>query len=271
MTGLSHLLEGVLSSGLPFLPSLSPTSQLTAIPQLPLSLAAVTGHTEFSIFRTFMQAGPVAKLVLFILVSMSVLSWIVMISKFSHFRKVSKQNQHFLNVFRRSARFSEINAAAGQFNASPLVGMFQAGYVEIDAQVKALREQAGADNPQYKIMSIEGIQRSLQRARGIEVQTLTRNSAILATVAAAAPFIGLFGTVWGIMIAFNDIGATGSASIVAVAPGIAEALVNTAAGLVAAIPALIGYNLIANRVRIVRSEMEDFALEFLNLTERNFT
>jgi biopolymer transport protein TolQ len=100
---------------------------------------------------------------------------------------------------------------------------------------------------------------------------LSRRSQILATTAAATPFIGLFGTVWGIMVAFGDIGATGTASIVAVAPGIAEALVNTAAGLVAAIPALIGYNVVAGRLKQYRTQLEDFALEFINLAERNFT
>jgi biopolymer transport protein TolQ len=105
----------------------------------------------------------------------------------------------------------------------------------------------------------------------VELQLLAKGTPFLATTAAASPFIGLFGTVWGIMVAFNDIGATGSTSIVAVAPGIAEALVNTAAGLAAAIPALVGYNYFGTRLRALRSEMDDFILEFMNLTERNFT
>ncbi len=239
-------------------------------PTSSLGLAALPGTgREFDIVRTFLEAGPVAKVVLFVLVGMSVLSWTVMVSKMRYFRRVAEQNRRFLTVFRRSARFSEINAAANQHDVSPLVGMFKAGYVEIDAQVKAKREHEGA-GAQYRISSITGVERSLRRATTVELQILTRNTPVLATTAGAAPFIGLFGTVWGIMIAFSDIGASGSASIVAVAPGIAEALVNTAAGLVAAIPALIGYNQIASHIRQVRSEMEDFALEFLNLTERNF-
>ncbi|MCY3928633.1 MAG: MotA/TolQ/ExbB proton channel family protein [Acidobacteria bacterium] len=115
-----------------------------------------------------------------------------------------------------------------------------------------------------------GLERTLRRAANVELRVLARNTSWLATTAAAAPFIGLFGTVWGIMIAFNDIGASGTATITAVAPGIAEALVNTAAGLVAAIPALVGYNYLATRLRQLRAEMDDFTLEFLNLAERNF-
>jgi biopolymer transport protein TolQ len=148
--------------------------------------------------------------------------------------------------------------------------LFQAGYAEIDAQVKAHGEgQTPAQR--FRIKSLEGVERSLRRAAGVEMQLLSRGTHFLATTAAATPFIGLFGTVWGIMRAFTDIGLSGSTSIVAVAPGIAEALVNTAAGLGAAIPALIGYNYLNNRLRRVRSEMEDFALEFVNLAERNFT
>lgn len=236
----------------------------------PLALqASLPGDREFDIVHTFLQAGPVAKIVLGILVVMSVASWTVMLSKSRQLRRVAEHNRRFLDVFRQSSRFSEINKAASEHEASPLVGIFRAGYVEIDSQVKARREKHGGN--QYRIETLTGVERSLRRASAVELQILTRHTPILATTAAAAPFIGLFGTVWGIMIAFGDIGATGSASIVAVAPGIAEALVNTAAGLVAAVPALIGYNLIASRIRSLNAEMQDFALEFLNLTERNFS
>ncbi|HUP24266.1 MAG TPA: MotA/TolQ/ExbB proton channel family protein [Thermoanaerobaculia bacterium] len=232
-------------------------------------LAAVPA-TRFGIIELFAEAGLVAWIVFGILLGFSVLSWAVMIGKFSHFRKAERQTARFLEVFRRSSRFSEINSVAGQFTASPLVGLFQAGYLEIDSQVKA-RTQAGTTQSGYRLHSLAGLERSLRRAIGTEILVLSRRSQILATTAAATPFIGLFGTVWGIMIAFGDIGASGTASIVAVAPGIAEALVNTAAGLVAAIPALIGYNLVAGRLRQFRAQLEDFALEFINLAERNFT
>jgi biopolymer transport protein TolQ len=231
---------------------------------------AVAPASGFGIVGFFSEAGVVAYVVLAILLGFSVISWAVMISKFAHFRRADRQTSRFLEVFRRSSRFSEINSVTDQFTASPLVGLFQAGYLEIDSQVKS-RTQAGTTQSGYRLHSITGLERSLRRAIGTEVQVLARRSQILATTAAATPFIGLFGTVWGIMVAFGDIGATGTASIVAVAPGIAEALVNTAAGLLAAIPALIGYNVVASRLRLFRTQLEDFALEFINLAERNFT
>lgn len=212
-----------------------------------------------------------AKIVLAILVGFSLASWTVMISKYFQFRRVEEHNRRFLAVFRKSSRFSEINSVTSQHSASPLVGMFQAGYVEIDAQIKARTQVDAASEARYRIHSMAGVERSLRRAVGGELAALSRNAQVLATTAAATPFIGLFGTVAGIMVAFNDIGASGSASIVAVAPGIAEALINTAAGLVAAIPALIGYNQLASRLRSIKREMEDFLLEFLNLAEKNFT
>ena len=140
----------------------------------------------------------------------------------------------------------------------------------LDAQVKAAQGE-GADPSRYRIRSMNAIERTLRRALAVELDVLTRSTQFLATTAAACPFIGLFGTVWGIMKAFNDIGITGSTSITAVAPGIAGALINTAAGLAAAIPALVAYNTFSTRVKRLRGEMEDFVLEFMNLTERNFT
>jgi biopolymer transport protein TolQ len=242
------------------------------LPPLILAVAASPDEgTQFAIIRFFLESGPLAWIVLGILMTFSVASWTIMIRKATYFRRVRGHNRRFLEVFRRSARFSEINAVTGRYAASPLVGLFQAGYLEIDSQVKTAAETGGNPGARYRVRSLTAVERSLRRAIAVEQQVLARSTPFLATTAAATPFIGLFGTVWGIMIAFNDIGVTGTASIVAVAPGIAEALINTAAGLVAAIPALIGYNQIAGRIRLMRSEMDDFALEFLNLTERNFT
>lgn len=150
---------------------------------------------------------------------------------------------------------------------SALAGLFRAGFAEIDVQIKHAPENA----PPNTIRSLEAVERALYRAIRVESTRLQRNVPFLATTAAATPFIGLFGTVWGIMEAFRTIGLTGSTSIVAVAPGISEALINTAAGLFAAIPALLAYNRFSHLLRLARGEMEEFNLEFLNLTERNFT
>ncbi|REJ82122.1 MAG: hypothetical protein DWQ36_04215 [Acidobacteria bacterium] len=234
-------------------------------------LAALPGNEGPGALGLFLDAGPVAWITFSVLAFFSIGSWAILLSKNRQFRVVSQQNRRFLEAFRRSSRFSDINKVATQHKASPLVGLFQAGYLEIDTQVKARaqRQEEGAGG--YKIKSLIAIERSLQRAIAVEMLALSRNATFLATTAAATPFIGLFGTVWGIMVAFNDISASGSASILAVAPGIAEALINTAAGLVAAIPALIGYNQLSSRLRRAKTDLEDFALEFLNLAERNFT
>lgn len=237
-------------------------------------LAQLAPRKSFDVISLFLDSGPMAKMVFGLLGLMSIASWAIMIQKALQYRRARRHGDQFLEIFRRSKRFSEVNAAAGRLFGTPMVGLFQAGYAEIDAQVKAAQEAArgGSTNPQaFRVKSLEGVQRSLRRAIGVELSVLGRGTAFLATTAAASPFIGLFGTVWGIMIAFSSIGSSGNTSLVAVAPGIAEALINTAAGLAAAIPALVGFNYFGYRLRLVRSEMEDFVLEFMNLTERNFT
>ncbi|MBZ0088833.1 MAG: MotA/TolQ/ExbB proton channel family protein [Thermoanaerobaculia bacterium] len=236
-----------------------------------VALAQLPGGSPSGIGEAFARSGPMALFVLGLLVFASVVSWAIFLWKLLHLRRARGHSRRFLETFRNSKRFSEVSAATARVAASPLVGVFQAGYAEIDGQIRALAEDAPAEKGRYRIRSLEGVERTLRRAVAAEVQLLTRGAGFLATTAAAAPFIGLFGTVWGIMRAFDDIGRTGSTSLVAVAPGIAEALVNTAAGLAAAIPALVAYNYLGGEFKRVRAQLEDFALEFLNLAERNFT
>jgi biopolymer transport protein TolQ len=225
-----------------------------------------------SAFDFFLRGGPMGKFVLAVLIVFSLGSWAVILGKLVQFRRADRQSERFLEAFHRSQRFSEVNAVAGKLGASPLVGIFQAGYAEIDSQIKNTPEpERPGEKRGYRITSLPALQRTLARAANVELLSITRWLGFLATTASATPFIGLFGTVWGIMDAFNDIGLQGSTSIVAVAPGIAEALINTAAGLAAAIPALIGYNYFSQHARRLRTRMEDFTLEFLNLAERNFT
>ncbi|HEX5759282.1 MAG TPA: MotA/TolQ/ExbB proton channel family protein [Thermoanaerobaculia bacterium] len=221
----------------------------------------------------FWQSGPMAKIVLGVLVAFSLVSWAIMIGKYLHLLRADRQSDTFLEAFHKSSRFSEVNSVAAKLGASPLVGIFQAGYAEIDGQIKHAQdlETAKGGERRYRITSLPALERSLARAVSVELAGVSRWAPFLATTAAAAPFIGLFGTVWGIMVAFRDIGMTGSTSLVAVAPGIAEALINTAAGLAAAIPALVGYNYFAARIRGLRARMEDFVQEFINMAERNFT
>jgi len=180
------------------------------------------------------------------------------------FGRAEHASRRFVAIFRKAKRLVDVQSALTTLAYSPLVGLFRAGYAEIEAQI------AHADAARQIIRSLDAVERSLIRATRIEAARLSRFVPFLATTAAATPFIGLFGTVWGIMNAFANIGATGSTSIITVAPGIAEALINTAAGLFAAIPALVAYNYFVQQLRRARGEMEDFTLEFLNLTERNF-
>jgi biopolymer transport protein TolQ len=240
----------------------------------PVSTENLPGQT--SILSFFWETGTTAKVVLGILLFFSFVSWAVIFAKFIRLRRVSRQSEKFVAFFRKSKRFSEVNTFAGELADTPLTTLFKAGYAELDAQVKANRAEdapttAGGSPGKLVIKNISGIERALERAIGVELSRLTKWMTFLATTASACPFIGLFGTVWGIMQSFRAIGMTGSTSIAAVAPGISEALVNTAAGLAAAIPAMIFYNYFMGKVREQRAGMEDFSLEFINLAERNFT
>jgi biopolymer transport protein TolQ len=204
----------------------------------------------------------VGKTVLGILLIFSVLSWAAIIAVWQRYSRSRRASKKFVYLFRKSKRLADVQGGSAPLAQSALVGLFRAGYAEIEAQ---------AAHSGSKVTSIDSVERSLIRATRIEAARLSRYVPFLATTAAATPFIGLFGTVWGIMDSFASIGSTGSTSITAVAPGISEALINTAAGLFAAIPALLFYNAFVQRMRSARGEMEDFTLEFLNLTERNFT
>src|SRR5262245_28565372 len=181
------------------------------------------------------------------------------------------QSDTFLQVFRKSSKFSEVNSVCAQLKASPLVGVFQAGYMEVNQQVRGGSQGASEKQQKPTVRSLESLSRALARAATVENTRLERRVSFLATTASVTPFVGLFGTVWGIMDAFGDIGRMGSANLAVVAPGISEALITTAMGLVAAIPAAVFYNFFSSRIKVLGSMVDDFALEFLNIVERNFT
>lgn len=240
--------------------------------------ALPAGAPGTTIIELVARSSPISKVVLIALVLLSVISWSIVFYKLWVFRRLRQQSASFIDVFRRSNKFSEVQAVCRSLNDSPLVGLFQAGYAELSAQLRptagagdggGLSGTAAAGAPTIK--SLAAIDRALLRASVVEVNKLEHRIPFLATTASIAPFVGLFGTVWGIMAAFQGIGQTGSTNLGVVAPGIAEALVATAAGLVAAIPAVYFYNLLSHRVKIFASEMDDFAMEFLNIAERNFT
>jgi biopolymer transport protein TolQ len=248
---------------------------------LPLALwlqaqsgSAVEGSGT-SIVTLVLRSSPISKGVLLTLGLLSVISWGIILYKLWTFRRSERQSVQFLDVFRRSSKFSEVQAVCKSLDDSPLVGLFQSGYAELTAQLRQSESPVGS-NPHGAVVrpslkSLPAVDRALLRASVVEVNKLEHRIPFLATTASMAPFIGLFGTVWGIITAFEGIGQTGSTNLGVVAPGIADALVATAAGLVAAIPAVYFYNALTNRVKLFASEMDDFAMEFLNIAERNFT
>jgi biopolymer transport protein TolQ len=205
-----------------------------------------------------LETGPVAKTVLVLLIAFSVLSWAVILSKWRLIKRAHAQSVRFAQAFRKAQRLQDIAAVAEQFRPSPLVGVFESALAEF-------KRQMGTTGG---IHNLTAIQRSMQIASSEEITRLERNVPWLAITGAVTPFIGLFGTVWGIIDAFHGLGTAGAATLRAVAPGISEALITTAAGLVAAIPAVIAYNLIIGSIREMAARNDDFTLDMLNLVER---
>lgn len=215
---------------------------------------------DLSLWDIIQNLRPVPLAVIVILILFSLFSWTIAFSKSSVFSRARRDNRNFLRAFRKAGNLQAVAMASEQFNTAPLVAVFDFGYGEIERQIK----QRGA------LVNKPAIERSLQLGISEEVTKLEMNMNWLATVATTSPFIGLFGTVWGIIDAFQGLGNAGSASLRAVAPGISEALVTTAIGLAAAIPAAIFYNVFGTRIKEMGTRMEDFAIEFQNFAERDF-
>lgn len=234
--------------------------------------------TETDLFKLILASNLIVKVVLLLLLAFSVFSWAIIYKKYTIFRKLKKDSESFVRIFRRSKRFSEISTACESLRATPLVEVFLAGYEELETLFAASSSQknpgshVNPDTPHTpSLKTINIIQRALSRASSVELTKLERNMSWLATTASVSPFIGLFGTVLGIINAFSGLGTEGSTTIRAVAPGIAVALVATAAGLFAAIPAVVFYNYFLHQLKEFGSAMDDFSLEFLNLMERTFS
>jgi biopolymer transport protein TolQ len=224
------------------------------------------GFYQGEVWQLFENTGTVARIVLLLLLAFSVLSWAIIFHKWKSFRTARRESREFLNVFRQSKKLSEIRAHCRTLKSSPLPEIFQAGYREIENQAVV------GENPgKPRIRSLDAVRRALQIATSSELSRLERRLTWLATTGGVTPFVGLFGTVWGIIDAFHGLGSAGTASLRSVAPVIAEALITTAAGLFAAIPAVIAYNQFVHSVKEFGSMMDDFSLEFLNMTERFFT
>jgi biopolymer transport protein TolQ len=215
----------------------------------PLS-AYVIGGEVFNLIR---QTGAVAQIVLVILLIFSIMSWSIILTKWAAIKRARAQSGRFLRAFRKAQRLQDIAAISDQFKPSPLVAVFDNAYDEY-------RRQGDSNIP--------AVQRAAQIGASEELSRLERKLPWLATTGAVAPFVGLFGTVWGIIDAFNGLGDAGAATLRAVAPGISEALITTAAGLFAAIPAVIAYNQFTHSMREFGARMDDFAMELLNFIER---
>jgi len=210
-------------------------------------------------------------IILLLLMAFSLLSWTIILRKWLTFRHIRQQSRAFIAMFRKSARLSEVSSACKLFQGTPLSGIFSAGYRELNAQIQ-ISNSANPKQPVLNERQIGSIQRALQRASAAELSVLEKGMSWLATTGAVTPFIGLLGTVVGIISAFTSLGLGGAtASIQAVAPGIAEALIATAAGLFAAIPAVIAYNHFIAAMKAIAAEMDDFSAEFITLVERSFS
>ena len=218
------------------------------------------------------DVGPLEKVVLLVLLAMSVISWAIILHKALQFRMVTRESARFLKTYRESRRFSLVASGAKRLRQSPLGRVYLAAYQELSASGAPPPDvMDGPSEPGEEGISIDrldSVQRAMRRVHSSEVERMERYLPFLATTASSGPFIGLLGTVVGIMNSFQAIGTQGSASLAVVAPGISGALVATAAGLAAAIPAVVGYNYFVGRMRHWTTEMDNFALELANLVER---
>ena len=223
---------------------------------------------DTSVLTIIQRSGLVAKAVLILLLFFSIVSWAIIADKYFSFRRAKGQNGHFYRMFRKMPSLNELATAAARYRHSPFAKMYLIVYNEI---VRHLPSDPAGSAATIKGMPVpithERIDRAVSKAGLSEASALEKNLSFLATTASATPFIGLFGTVWGIINAFEAIGAARSTDLSIVAPGIAEALIATAMGLAAAIPAVIGYNYFSHKIRDLTSEMEEFSIELQNFVE----
>lgn len=226
---------------------------------------------QLSITQMIMHAGPVGQLVMLLLLFFSIVSWSVIFMKAKLFRNVRLDSEDFLETFWSSNNLNEANEAAKEFSFSPEAIVFTTGFAELKKinKIRTRGEDSTKETLDMQLATMDNLKRALRKAEDQQINKLGSLLPFLATTGSATPFIGLFGTVWGIMVSFHDIGQRGSASLAVVAPGISEALVATAAGLAAAIPAVIFYNYFSNKLTDVQYNVQSFSSDFLNLVERD--
>jgi len=232
------------------------------------TIASTEASEQAGAIELIMQADAVVQLVLLILVLMSLACWVIIFNKFTVLQRATRNSQAFLELFWKSRRLDHVYERVDHLGPSPVGAVFKAGYIELSKLTNKDREDAGAEIA--AVANEDNLARALRRAATVERTSLERMTTFLATTGSTAPFIGLFGTVWGILLAFQKIGITGQASLSVVGPDIAHALIATAIGLAAAIPAVMAYNYFNSRIRVLTSEMDNFSSDFLNIVKRHF-
>ena len=234
-----------------------------------VTAADLGGHFHGSLLRMVLDSGAMVQFVLLLLLFFSVVSWAIILMKYRAIRKTKKENDMFLETYVKTTKLSEVFPESKKFKHSTVAEVFRAGYIELGKIGRSKRESLTDEaNTSFEVRGVDNVERALNRACSSETTKLESALGFLATTGSASPFIGLFGTVWGIMNAFKGIGVRGSATLAVVAPGISEALIATAAGLAAAIPAVIFYNYYQREIRTITLEMDNFTSEFLNILER---
>lgn len=237
---------------------------------LPAASAESVQIAQTGSWHAIAQASPVVQLTLLSLIAMSVVSWAIIVAKHKQFKQISAANLPFEEKFWRATTLEDVFENLKNFPTSNLANVFRAGYMELRKIAESGLATQPKDGEAPLLSGIDNLQRAINKSIEAEVSLLENRLTILATVGSVGPFVGLFGTVWGIMSSFQKIGATGSASLAVVAPGISEALIATAVGLAAAIPATIAYNHFITKIKKQEMALNSFASDFLNLTKRNF-
>jgi biopolymer transport protein TolQ len=243
-----------------------PTAIQVALTTLEQSAKSGDGYVDFTHqLSQSISDWPASQLSMALLVVFSIVSWGIIAYKAFALRTARNQSEEFLEAFWQAKRLDAVYQQSEQFPKSPISQTFRAGYIEL-----ARLKKSAAEGDTLLGGGIENVERALRRAQNGESMALLSLTSFLATVGSTSPFIGLFGTVWGVMKAFHDIGKAGSANLATVAPGISEALIATAVGLVAAIPAVIAYNAFLSSIKVLESEMDSFSSDFLNIVKRHF-
>ena len=231
----------------------------------------MSGTGGLGVIDMLLDTGPVVQAVLLLLLGFSIHSWGIILHKFVQISRARNESERFVAIFWESKNLAAIHSAGVGLKHSPLAQVFRAGYQELLQLTRAKRQAVGAEAGfSTDLGGVDNVTRAMKRQENVELTKLEGGITFLATTGSTCPFIGLLGTVWGIMTAFLGLSAAHTSNIQAVAPGIAEALITTLVGLVAAIPAQMFYNFLTTRVRVLATEIDNFIAEFLNIAERHF-